>query len=162
MTRPDCEKDHYVYYTFWPILAFSFFTASDEILRPETRYYGYDQQNSSLMACIFASKTFVHMFSINCLVLSVVECFIAFMYLEAPLCKRLWFLELDALIALIWLVILTLLRVVDSLYEEFTGDIMSRQARFLAQFIPWFVAIVTLAYQVVRVLVHHKLIRCVR
>ena len=161
MTRPDCEKDHYVYFTFWPLLAFSFFAACDEFLTPEDKFGTY-QVSPSLMACILVSRTFVHMFAINCLILSIVECFLAFMYVESPLCTRLWFLELDALIASIWLLVLSLLVIVDSVHDEWSGDILSRYGRFFAQFIPWIVAVVTLVYQVIRVLVHHKLIRCVR
>ena len=160
MTRPDCERDHYVYYTFWPVLAFSFFTASDEILYPDDKFDNY-QVEPHLMACIALSRMVVHMFAINCLILSTIECFIAFMFLDAPLCKRLWFLEADALVASIFLLILTLLVTVDSLYDEWTGDILSQYGRFFTRFIPWMVATVTLVYQIIRVLVHHKLVRCV-
>lgn len=153
-TRPGCDKDEYVYYTFWPILAFSFFIASDEILSPD-RWDTYEVEPWLLGAVLFV-KVGVHMMALNCLCLSILEAFLAFQYLERPLCSRLYFVEADAFLSAMLLILLTLLTMIETLYEpNVTGPRLEGQYRFILQFIPWISSIGVLIYQTYRILTHH-------
>jgi hypothetical protein len=153
----ECQKDPIGYYSFWPILAFSFFIASDQLLNSDNRIRDREVV-PSLMACILVGRTFVHMFSINCLVLSILETYIAFVHVKNPLCSRILYLETNALFAGLFLIFVSVLEIVNELFE-WTGEQLPHREAFLSQFVPWTISIVTLSYQCVRILTHHRVIR---
>ena len=153
--RPRCNKDEYVYYTFWPILAFSFFVASDEIVSAE-RFEIYAVE-PTIMALILFTRTIIHMLAINCLCLSILETFLAFQYLEAPLCTRLFFVEFDAAVAAFFLLVLSLLSIIESIGDpERVGMVLAGATRFIVQFVPWLFGVLLLIYQSFRIITHHR------
>ena len=152
-SRPKCsKKDEIVYFTFWPILAFSFFIAVDQILEDD----GYEQNDTHavVMASVNVCKTFVHMFAIACLIISLTEVYIAFEYLSDPLCSRLIYLEVDAAIAAVFLLVLTFLDTFNG-YVQVTTT-LSDMGFFLTQFIPWLITMGILLYQLVAINTHQR------
>lgn len=147
--RQECAtKDEMVYYTFWPILAFSFFIATDEII-PESKY-DVSKTNDILLSVIIVCKTFSHMFALALLILSLLESFLAFQFLVDPLCERLIFLELDALIASLFIIVLTFC---DCLHNYLEVDApLSKEMYFICSLIPWILTILILVYQTYRIL----------
>ena len=147
--RQECAtKDEMVYYTFWPILAFSFFIATDEII-PDNKYE-ISKTNASLLAVIIICKTFSHMFALSLLVLSLLESFLAFQYLVDPLCERLIFLELDAMIASVFIIVLTFCDCIHN-YLDLNAQ-LSKESSFICSVIPWTMTIIILIYQTYRIL----------
>lgn len=109
------------------------------------------------MACIFFCQTGVHMSAISCMVVAILESYISFQFVDKSMCSRLFFLEANALIAVAFLLVLTLLGIVES-YIEFDGHVLSPFSRFISQFVPWMLNVTLLMYEVVCILINHKLI----
>lgn len=112
-----CDPVDIVYYTFWPILAFSFFIATDEIL--DVTLYNPENINAVILGLIFVVEKFVHMFALLCLIVSLLETYLAFQLLRSPTCTRKIFLETNAFVAAVFLIVLSLL---DCLSNAFTVD----------------------------------------
>ena len=147
--RQECAtKDEMVYYTFWPILAFSFFIATDEII-PDSKY-DVSKTNDILLGVIITCKTFSHMFALALLVLSLLESFLAFQYLVDPLCERLIFLELDAMIASAFIIVLTFCDCLNNYLH--VDSQLSKESSFICSIVPWIITILVLIYQTYRIL----------
>lgn len=102
-----CDPVDIVYYTFWPILAFSFFIATDEIL--DTAINSLETTNAVVLGLILVTEKFVHMFALLCLIVSLLETYLTFQLLRSPTCTRKIFLEANAFMAAVFLIFLSLL-----------------------------------------------------
>lgn len=135
--RPGCEtKDEMVYFTFWPILSFSFFIAIDNIVGD-----GRNKEEDALSLAIVVCQMFVHMFAISCLIVSITESFIAYAYLENVLCTRSVYCEFNAFAAAIFLLVATLLNAIDS----------ETTTRILCEVIPWVIVFSIFIYEMFRI-----------
>ena len=86
----ECQKDPIGYYSFWPILGSPFHRVrlNRQLGQPHSRA----RCAPSLMACVLVCRTFVHMFSFNCLCCPYWR-LVAFVYVKDPLCNRILYLE---------------------------------------------------------------------
>lgn len=141
--RPKCQqRDEMVYYTFWPVIAFSFFIASDKIL--DEREYG-EFTNSGIQAMVYISESFIHVFSLSTLILALLEGYIAYAYIDNSLCTRTPFLEFDAFISAFFLFVLTF---IDTLNLGMpSSDPMSDLTKMLCKLIPWVIATSVFVFQ---------------
>jgi len=144
--RPGCSsKDEIVYFTFWPIIAFSFFIATDEIL--ETDSYNKNVTNAVVYGIVLFCTTVVHMFAISTLIISILESYLSFALVENLLCKRNVYLEINSFTCAIFLIVLTFVNTINEYIPLHTP--ISDYAILLCRMIPWIFSILVLIYQVI-------------
>jgi hypothetical protein len=147
-----CDPNDLIYFTFWPIMAFSFLVATDSILRDDL-----SSSNAVVFGLVSACKSFVHMFSISCLIISLLETYIAFHVMRSESCKRSLFLELDALLAASFFLILTFLNSIHGLFS-FDEFVLSRVNESVIQLVSWCLSFFILLYQLYRILTNTEII----
>lgn len=143
-----CDPVDIVYYTFWPIVAFSFFIATAE-LGPRSEYRREDT-NAILLANVLVFEKFAHMFALLCLIVSLLESYLAFQSLRSPACKRIIFLETNAMMAALFLVILSLLDCLHGYFPMSTP--LSSTQYMLCKLVPFAASFVILLYQLGRIM----------
>lgn len=150
-----CDPVDIVYYTFWPILAFSFFIATDEIV--DNDIYKPENTNAIILAMIIVVQKIVHMFALLCLVVSLLETYLAFQLLRSPTCTRKIFLEVNAFTAAVFLVILSFLDCLSSAFDVDTP--LSSTAIVLCKIIPFFMTFILLLVQLGTILFNSGIIK---
>lgn len=153
MTR--CDPVDIVYYTFWPILAFSFFIATDEIIKEDR--FAIDITNAQLYAIAIIIEKFVHMFALLCLVVSLLETYLAFQLLRDTNCNRIIFLELNALTAAFFLLLLSLIDCFSSIFPM--TNRINDFTFMMCKLIPFCVSLILLVYQLTRILFNSGVVR---
>ena len=153
MTR--CDPVDIVYYTFWPILAFSFFIATDEIIKEDR--FALDITNAQLYAIAIIIEKFVHMFALLCLVVSLLETYLAFQLLRDTNCNRIIFLELNALTAAFFLLLLSLVDCFSTIFPM--TNRIDDVTFMMCKLIPFCVSLILLVYQLTRILFNSGVVR---
>ena len=128
------RKDDIVYYTFWPVTTFSFFLASDSV---KNNVLVPARTQSALAALIMATTHFVHLLSINTLVLSLIQAYFNFTLFKNSITYS--YIEYNAIAAAMVLCILTFLSSIAPLAatDNILMSSVTDTARFFATFIPW-------------------------
>ena len=109
MTRcPTC------YFTFWPLIIFSFYYATEKEVHDDLSMY-----DPSAQLLIWFFITLTHMFCINTIVISVIEVYMINFYSTEPLCKRTRVLEYNGVLATVSL----LISVMSNVFASFTIDL---------------------------------------
>ena len=150
-----CDPVDIVYYTFWPILAFSFFIATDEIIKEDR--FALDITNAQLYAIAIIIEKFVHMFALLCLVVSLLETYLAFQLLRDTNCNRIIFLELNALTAAFFLLLLSLVDCFSTIFPM--TNRIDDVTFMMCKLIPFCVSLILLVYQLTRILFNSGVVR---
>ena len=151
--RNNCEKkDSIMYFTFWPIVAFSFFIATDQITDNVMR----TDVNAIILALIIICKKFIHMFSIACLIVSLTEAYISFEYVENPLCNRPTYLEFNAFMSAAFLIVLSFIESISYIVSITTP--LSDVGMMLCNLIPWCIVVIVIIYQTISLFLKFKVI----
>jgi len=154
--RPSCvEKDEMVYYTFWPLISFSFFIASDSLLFLDA--LERTEHHSTFLAASVILRTVTHAYSIGTLIISMLEAYVAYAHLGKTLCTRLMFLEINSVIAALALILLSYVDVIHPILQA--DEPLSSTGMFLSGFIPFTIFIITLVYQIVRIFFHYGFLK---
>ena len=103
MVRSACDtRDSIVYLSLWPILAFSLFLASDEIVADYP-----DNTPAVLFAPVTIFKMCVHMFALSTIMLAIAEAYVSYARIPNYLCHRPIYLEAQTMLACTSLVVVT-------------------------------------------------------
>jgi hypothetical protein len=102
-TKPACNttQDELQYFSFFQGAIFCFFLASDKFILVDYIHYA-----PSVLPAILASQTLTHGFSINVIILSILESYLSNAF-SHTLCKRRRYLELNSFLATLSLVTLS-------------------------------------------------------
>ena len=141
--------------TIWPILAFSFFIATDEIIKEDR--FALDITNAQLYAIAIIIEKFVHMFALLCLVVSLLETYLAFQLLRDTNCNRIIFLELNALTAAFFLLLLSLVDCFSTIFPM--TNRIDDVTFMMCKLIPFCVSLILLVYQLTRILFNSGVVR---
>ena len=134
MARPECKKtDAFVYFTLWPILAFSFFVAVDEIVDSED--YVLSETPAILMAPQLVFVTLTHMFAFFTLIIGMVESLLTYSSRPTQLCTRPLFLEINTSIAAASLFFVTFVDCFLGTIESET--LLGQHHARLCKILPW-------------------------
>ena len=145
MVRPNCHETDFVQYlSSWTIVSFSIFTATDAMVEKDI---GVTQ--AVLAVPLLVLRNFVHMFALSVLLLSIVEAYVAYARTEHYLCTRRVYLELNTLMAGVFLVLLTLLNCFQSLIQGGTG--LDPTTIFVCRLVPWIIVSTVLGAEIVDV-----------
>jgi hypothetical protein len=88
-------QDELVYFTFYPVVIFCFFLASDKFIIVDYEYYDRDVLN-----VLIGFQTLTHGLCMNVLIISIVEAYLSNKYTHA-LCERKRYLELNSFLSIL-------------------------------------------------------------
>jgi len=131
------------YYTFWPVLSFSYFIATGVIVG----HHDINQVHGPVYATLLVFKTTGHLFALMVLILSLVEIFIVFGFSSEVICKRFVYLEINAFMSSLILWILYLLEICVEFVEP--HETISNTTNLTCQLIPWCVCFILCVAQVI-------------
>ena len=134
MARPRCaERDAVVYFTFWPIFAFSLFVASAELAFPSP----VESFPALFVGPLFVFKECTRMFAIASMALSALDVWIHYTRDPKHLCTRGIACEVNAVLALLSFLVVTFVHAFASYVEEDAAAAPSRIALLLYRLVPW-------------------------
>lgn len=95
------------YLAFWPLVTFSYFLAADSIRSIVFR----DQTNAVLQLCINMCVVIIHMFSINCIILTIAEVYLVYTSKIIFDFRRQMLPEISAIVSSFFIIVLSFLNI---------------------------------------------------
>lgn len=111
------QSDEMSYFTFWPLIIFSFYYATEKEVQHDLSMY---DPSAQLLVWFFITLT--HMFCINTIVVSVIEVYTINFYSTKPLCKRTRVLEYNGVLATVSLMISVMSNAFGSLFIDLNRE----------------------------------------
>lgn len=151
--RPCTDIDVVTYYTLWPILSFSFFMATDEMIDDDYA----NGARPAIHGVMLFLRTIIHMFALNTLMLTILEIMASYLQVHNILCKRdLLYIEIDSVVSGVALIGLTFVNVLNNYYDRGVDDPpLDRTTQLMCELGAWLLSLGALLYQALRLARHH-------